>query len=271
MAGPFTGHTDAVRSIAFSPDGNRIASASSDRTIRVWDATTGEVVAGPFTEHASWVRSIAFSPDGQRIASASDDCTVRVWDAATGQITAAGPFTGHINWVLSVAFSPDGKRIASASEDRTVRVWDAVTGQIVAGPFMGHTDAVRSVAFSPGGRHIASASSDRTIRVWDATVLPVTEHTPLVSSVSVESPPAGGQSQGNMEKIHFGDQSLINSDGWIYEDLEEKELLLWIPELYRPCLHRSSTVWIAGEHETRLDLSMFVHGSDWARVYDHNM
>jgi WD40 repeat protein len=81
VAGPFTGHTRSVKSVAFSPDGHRIASGSDDHTIRVWDSATGEVVAGPFTGHTDLVSSVVFSQDGQRIASGSWDQTIRVWDA----------------------------------------------------------------------------------------------------------------------------------------------------------------------------------------------
>src|SRR6266702_1989681 len=122
----------AVRSIALSPDGQRIVSGSDDRTIRVWNATTGETEAGPFTGHTDPVRSVAFSPDGQRIVSSSDDKTIRVWNATTGE-TAAGPFR-QTNWVFSVAFSPDGQRIVSGSAD-VIRVWNATTGETEAGPF----------------------------------------------------------------------------------------------------------------------------------------
>src|SRR6266702_502286 len=113
-----------VFSIAPSPDGQRIASSSHDRTIRVWNATTGETEAGPFTGHTGRVSSVAFSPDGQRIVSGSGDRTIRVWNATTGE-TEAGPFAGHTDWVSSVAFSPDGKRIVSGSRDGTIRVWNA--------------------------------------------------------------------------------------------------------------------------------------------------
>src|SRR6266702_2534491 len=134
-----------ILSIALSPDGRRIVSGSSDRTIRVWNAMTGETAAGPFTGHTSEVWSVAFSPDGQRIVSGSHDRTIRVWNAKTGE-TTAGPFTGHTSSVLSVAFSPDGQRIVSGSDNRTIRVWNATTGETAAGPFTGHTDSVRSVA-----------------------------------------------------------------------------------------------------------------------------
>src|SRR6266576_1166993 len=110
--------TDAkVISVAFSPDGTRIVSGSNDRTIRVWDAHSGDVVAGPFEGHTSSVRSVAFSPDGTCIVSSSSDRTSRVWDAHSGDIVA-GPFEGHTSYVTSVA---DGTRILSGSENYTIR------------------------------------------------------------------------------------------------------------------------------------------------------
>src|SRR5713101_7178061 len=94
VAGPFTGHTDHVRSVAFSPDGQHIVSGSDDRSIRVWNAMTGETAAGPFIGHTDSIYSVAFSPDGQHIVSCSEDRTIRLWNAMSGE-TASGPFTGH--------------------------------------------------------------------------------------------------------------------------------------------------------------------------------
>ncbi len=136
-----------VNSIALSPDGQRIVSGSRNRTIRVWNASTGEPEAGPFNGHMDSVRSVAFSPDGQRIVSGSSDRIIRVWNATMGD-TEAGTFTGHTDSVTSVAFSPDGQRIVSGSYDRTIRVWNATTGENVAGPFTGQMASTSSLALS---------------------------------------------------------------------------------------------------------------------------
>ena len=108
-------------SVSFSPDGQRLASASADGTVKVWDAATGGKLH-TLKGHSEFVNSVSFSPDGQRLASASGDNTVKVWDATTGHELLT--LKGHTNWVGSVSFSPDGQRLASASYD-TVKVWDA--------------------------------------------------------------------------------------------------------------------------------------------------
>ena len=116
------GHTGRVNSASFSPDVKRLASASYDGTVKVWDATTGQESL-TLKGHTSLVFSVSFSPDGKRLASASDDQTVKVWDATTGQESLT--LKGHTGRVTSVSFSPDGARIASASWDYTVKLWDA--------------------------------------------------------------------------------------------------------------------------------------------------
>jgi len=162
-----TGHTDWVTSVTFRPDGHRLASASWDGTVRLWNVDTGQPVGAPLTGHTGRLVSVAFSPDGHRLASAGEDHTVRLWNADTGQAVGA-PLTGHTDWVDSVAFSPDGHRLASAGADKTVRLWNADTGQPVGTPLTGHTAAVQSVAFSPDGHRLATASADKTVRLWNA-------------------------------------------------------------------------------------------------------
>ena len=111
--------------MAFSPDGHRLATASADNTVRLWNADTGQPLGAPLTGHTDAVCGVAFSPDGHRLASASADNTVRLWNADTGQPLGAA-LTGHTGAVCGVAFSPDGHRLASASGDTTVRIWPAI-------------------------------------------------------------------------------------------------------------------------------------------------
>ena len=158
-----TGHTDAVYSIACSPDGKYIASGSWDKTVRVWNVDLG-TLAYTLTGHNQPVYSVAWSPDGNFIASGSSDKTIRVWDVQTQQI--AYTLTDRTNTVYSVAWSPDGNSIAGGSHDATVRVWDVQT-QSLAYTLTGHTGVAWSVAWSPDGNYIASGSFGEKIRVWD--------------------------------------------------------------------------------------------------------
>ena len=159
------GHTERIIKIAFSSDGTTLASASEDRTIRLWDVVTGDH-KHTLTGHRSHIYSITFSPDGKTLASGSENGRIRLWNATVGQYRVT--LEGHSGAVKSVAFSPDGKTLASGSSDRTIRLWNATIG-LYKVTLEGHSEGINSVAFSPDGRTLASGSSDRTIRLWNAT------------------------------------------------------------------------------------------------------
>ncbi|WP_293068235.1 MULTISPECIES: hypothetical protein [unclassified Moorena] len=156
----FQGHQSSVNSISFSQNGQMLASASWDKTVRVWDLEGNQLAL--FKGHQSSVNSVSFSRNGQMLASASWDKKVRLWDLQGNQLAL---FKGHQSPVWSVSFSRDGQMLASASKDNTVRVWNLEGNQLAL--FEGHQDSVNSVSFSRDGKVLASGSYDKTVRVWD--------------------------------------------------------------------------------------------------------
>jgi WD40 repeat protein/serine/threonine protein kinase len=158
------GHTGAIWGVAYSPDGTRLATASPDGTVKLWDAITGQEVR-TLKGHTSPVFSVAFSPDGTRLASGDEDSIV-IWDVTDGRVIH--PLIGHKGRVLSLAFGPDGTRLASASYDQTVKIWNVRTGRLLD-TLQGHAGGILGVAFSPDGTQIASAGYYAgVVEVWDA-------------------------------------------------------------------------------------------------------
>jgi WD40 repeat protein len=159
------GHEAAVVSVAFSPDGTRIVTASDDKTARLWDPTEGRQIGAPMV-HEALINSAAFSPDGKRIVTASSDKTARIWDAASGRQILV--LKGHESEVSSAAFSADGKRVlTTALYDKTARVWDAASGRELA-ELAGPAGPLDFAAFSPDGTRIVTVSREKAARVWDA-------------------------------------------------------------------------------------------------------
>lgn len=164
------GHTGRIFSIAFAPqpDANHsadsiLASASADRTIKLWNSHTGQCLR-TLHGHTSWVWAIAFHPDGDRLASASYDHTVKLWDVNTGD--CLNTLKDHTSCVLSVAFSPDGQWLVSGGYDQTIKLWHLKTGQCL-NTLKAHLNRVWAVTFSPDNDYFATGGDDGTIKLWD--------------------------------------------------------------------------------------------------------
>ncbi|MBW4621038.1 MAG: pentapeptide repeat-containing protein [Cyanosarcina radialis HA8281-LM2] len=196
---------NGIWSVAFSPDGQLLATADINCEIRLWQIPDGKQLL-TCKGHTSWVTGVVFSPDGQTLATSSGDRTLKLWDVKTGRCLRT--FSGHAAWTSSIAFSPDGRTIASASVDGTVKLWDVRTANCLQ-TLKGHDRWVRTVAFSPFAQRsrrefppappllrgvggiVASGSDDNAIKLWDAAtgecLQTLTGHADRVRSVAFSS------------------------------------------------------------------------------------
>jgi WD40 repeat protein len=157
------GHESLVWSVAFSPDGSKLATGAYNRQAKIWDAGSGKELAN-LEGHKNWVTAVAFSPDGATLATGSEDATIKLWDVATGKEKAT--LGGHGATVRAVLFADNGAALISASQDKTIKLWDLAAGKEKA-TLNGHEDGVFALALSADGKTLASGSADRTVRLWD--------------------------------------------------------------------------------------------------------
>ncbi|MEA5566209.1 eIF2A-related protein [Anabaena sp. UHCC 0399] len=180
----FTAHQDMIQAVGISSDGKILATASADKTIKIWHIQTQQLLQ-TLTGHQDRVTSISFSPDNQMIATASADKTIKIWQLLEGQLLST--ITGHNDEVTSIDISPDGKLLASGSADNTVKIWQLTDGKLLK-DLQGHGLAIASVKFSPDGKILASASWDNTIKLWQIPdgklIQTLTGHTDGVTSLS---------------------------------------------------------------------------------------
>jgi WD40 repeat protein len=203
---PFKGGRNKFYSVSYSPDGKTLASASADKTVKLWDVTTGKNI-GTIKGFQDKVYSVNYSPDGRTLATASLDKTVKLWDVATGKELKT--LKEHQDGVYHVSYAPDGKTLASASWDKTVKLWDLETGKSIKTlklpqeesfivefspdqkflafvsangkevklwdmatdkeiyTLKGHRETVNSVSYSSDGKTLATGSADKTVKLWD--------------------------------------------------------------------------------------------------------
>jgi WD40 repeat protein len=154
-------HDDVVYHASFDGDGARILTASWDKTAKLWETRSGNLIL--IFAHSAAVNMAKFSPDGTRVVTASADKTAKLWDAASGRLL--GSFN-HQDSVTDATLSPDGVEIATASADKTAKLWEVSSGKLIA--TLAHQGVVNAAAFSPDGKRILTASADKTAKLWDA-------------------------------------------------------------------------------------------------------
>jgi len=260
------GHARMVTKCAWSPDGQRLLSCSEDKSLKVWDAKSGECLL-TLPGHTEPVLACGWSPDGQRLLSCSEDKSLKVWDAKSGEYLLT--LSGHAEPVRECAWSPDGLRLLSGSFDKSLKMWDAKSGECLL-TLSGHAGPVWVCAWSPDGQRILSGSEDKSLKVWDAKsgecLLTLSGHAEPVWGCAW-SPDGQRLLSGSLDKslkvwnAKSGECLLILSGhfNWV-------KACAWSPDgqrLLSGTLDTSLMVWDAKSGECLLTLSDHV-GAKWA-------
>ncbi len=253
------GHAEAVRALAFTADGRRLAAAGGhpgrEGEVILWDVEQKAVIA-KIRGHQNAIYSVAFSPNGELLATASSDKLIKLWVAATGKEVRT--LKGHTAAVSSLAFTPDGQRLVSGAGDRTIKIWSPTTGECLYS-LTDPTDGINAIALSPDGKQIAAAGLDRRIRIWilgdrSAKLLrSVVAHADAVIALAWSPDGASIVSSGVDKSLKiFGANDLT----------ERKSLPGQSDQVYGLAISGDSTRIVVG----RLDGSFaLLDGSDWAR------
>ena len=185
LLGTLTDHTMAIHSVTLSPDGRTLVSGSADKTIKIWNLTTGQLTH-TLNAHKNIVHTVAMSIDGRTLVSGSADKTIKVWNLTTGQLTHT--LNAHKSSIFSVGLSVDGQTLVSGSADKTIKVWNLHTGQVTR-TLLGHIDMVSCVAISASGRTLVSGDYNNTIKIWNLDtgqfVQNLTGHTGIIWSITI--------------------------------------------------------------------------------------
>ena len=156
-------HTDVASALSFSPDGQYLASVGRDNNVKIWRVSDGQNIQ-TLSGHTAALRDVEFSPDGQRLATASEDLTIGIWRVSDWSLETM--LRGHENRVFGLAWSPDSTLLASGGQEARIYLWD-MTALRFTRYLVGHEESVRDVDFSPDGRKLVSSSTDDSIKIWD--------------------------------------------------------------------------------------------------------
>ncbi|CCA67678.1 related to WD40-repeat protein (notchless protein) [Serendipita indica DSM 11827] len=245
----------------------RKLSLAHDRTIRLWDAATGQPLGEPLRGHEHSVTAVGFSPDGSQIVSGSSDRTIRLWDAATGQ-PLGEPLRSHEAPVYAVGFSPDATQIVSGSCDATIRPWNVVTGQPLRGTPRSDVALVTAVGFSPDNSSVVSGLDNSTILSCRLTPdrhdnqVPDPVHSNLITL-------ADGVIPGSRLSMFIPGftRCVLMHDGWVNSD---GRYLFWVPPNNRHgLLYPRARLTIPTDSHlrmTRLDFAKFRCGLSWTEI-----
>jgi hypothetical protein len=246
------GHSDRVRAVSITPDGNLAVSASFDKTLKVWDIKTGKEVH-TLEGHSYSVCAVSVTPDGNYAVSASDDETLKVWDIKTGKKFPA--LIGHSSYVSGICVTPDGNFAVSASYDKTLKVWDTKTGKEVH-TLTGHSDQITEVCITPNGNYAVSASLDKTLKVWDiktgTEVRTLTGHSDRITTVCVTS-------DGNYAVSASEDRTL---KVWDLKTGKEISTFSGDSPFFKVAFSPDGTIVVAGEASGRVHFLQFERESE---------